>query len=36
MAGGTTWEDETLGEWDPGKKTFFFLISQIKRFLFFR
>ena len=19
MAGGTTWEDETLAEWDPGK-----------------
>lgn len=19
MAGGTSWEDETLGEWDPGK-----------------
>lgn len=22
MAGGTTWKDETLGEWDPGKRNF--------------
>jgi len=24
MAGGTTWEDETLGEWDPGKNLILF------------
>jgi hypothetical protein len=29
MAGGTTWEDETLAEWDPGKTRFLLFIWQI-------
>jgi len=27
MAGGTTWEDETLAEWDPGNIFFVLLIK---------
>ncbi len=28
MAGGSTWEDETLAEWDPGKNIHFISIFK--------
>jgi len=34
MAGGTTWEDETLAEWDPGKNLYFIFIEKIKFSIF--
>jgi hypothetical protein len=35
MAGGTTWEDETLSEWDPGKNLILFWFKKNKNFQFF-
>jgi hypothetical protein len=28
MAGGTTWEDETLADWDSGKRNLLFLYLE--------
>jgi hypothetical protein len=36
MAGGTTWEDETLGEWDSGKNHCLIYLQKKKTFLIFR
>jgi hypothetical protein len=30
MAGGSTWEDETLAEWDSGKNITLFLFKKKK------
>ena len=34
MAGGTTWEDESLADWDPGKNLILFLFNKIKSLIF--
>jgi len=37
MAGGSTWEDETLAEWDSGKNITLFLFKKIRiKFRIFR